>query len=484
MTSSLRQAAAKKLAEATIHKLRTAAPQGATHTRASALAAHALALRAGSRVLEAEALLLLGRGLEPTPDPRHTLQALQRAQCIFEANGLADRAAVSQVGAAMALYELGEERNAIAAARAAIGNPVLPSADRAGAYFVAGLAHGHLGEVDTALHLLGQHALPLAARSGLAWLLARVKWAQARTQWQVLLHHRLPRLWLGLPAEPGLLQVQAAVPGTAGLLAMLDDARATLPAGQPWPYIDVLRTVVQGLSGERGALAHAAQVLAARHRAQLNGDPPAVAWALLCQAMLLLEAALPQAALETVLCAQALAQSMHMHGLQRDLLLMEVRAREVLGDGQGALAAYKGFALRQLKSATLSPAAEPAAMLAGLWTDPLRELEPPHVRVALRYIEAHLREPLAVARVVAHCRVARRTLETAFKGCKGCTIADYIKQRRLALAAAALANTDQPVQQLAQSLGFGSAARFAQDFRARYGMPPSAWRRHPQDLPA
>lgn len=477
MTTSRVRASARAQAEAMIATLREAAPGAVAELRRSALAAHALALRAGSRVLEAEALLLLGRSLTPTGDPRHTLQSLQKAGRIFVANGLVERALVSQVGCAMALYELGEDRNAIALAQAAIGHAQLPPAERAAAYVVAALAQGHLGEVDEALALLETHALPLARASAPRWLLARVQWARVRTLWLVRMHHCAPGLWRGLPVAPDLLQVQAPPPDTAALLADLREVQDNQPPGQHWPFIDILRALVQGLSGEAGAPTQAAQTLRDIHANHSKTDPPTAAWALFFQAMMWLEARRPEATLLPILHAKAIARSAQMHGLLRDLLLIQSRAQEALQDSRSALASYKAFVMLQLKSTRLSLAPEVLPPIDDKHPAPLRDLEAPHVRRALRYIEAHLREPLAVGDVVAHVQVARRTLETAFKQNKGCTIASYIKRRRLELASEALVSTNLPMAELAQSVGFGSVARFAQDFAARYGVPPSLWRR-------
>ena len=66
-----------------------------------------------------------------------------------------DRAVSSRIAAAFIHCQLGEERNAISLVTAAMANPaLLPPEALVRATYVLALAHGRLGELDTALQLI------------------------------------------------------------------------------------------------------------------------------------------------------------------------------------------------------------------------------------------------------------------------------------------------------------------------------------------
>lgn len=96
---------------------------------------------------------------------------------------------------------------------------------------------------------------------------------------------------------------------------------------------------------------------------------------------------------------------------------------------------------------------------------------------ASNYIDRNLSEKLTVNEIVNHCRTSRRTLETSFKQVIGNSIARHIKQRRLENAAHSLRNNNCTIKEVAQSVGYRSAAQFSKDFRVRFGISAQEWRR-------
>src|SRR5712664_4832983 len=59
----------------------------------------------------------------------------------------------------------------------------------------------------------------------------------------------------------------------------------------------------------------------------------------------------------------------------------------------------------------------------------------------------------------------------------GETLGDYVRRRRLEVAALRLvAQPRLPVLQVALSVGFGSTEAFARAFKTRFGSTPTAWR--------
>ena len=65
----------------------------------------------------------------------------------------------------------------------------------------------------------------------------------------------------------------------------------------------------------------------------------------------------------------------------------------------------------------------------------------------------------------------------AFHARYGCTITQYIQGQRMERAERLLANTDLPVGQIAQIVGYQNPSRFAEIFRRNTGRSPAEYRR-------
>ncbi|WP_051570859.1 helix-turn-helix domain-containing protein [Cryptosporangium arvum] len=93
---------------------------------------------------------------------------------------------------------------------------------------------------------------------------------------------------------------------------------------------------------------------------------------------------------------------------------------------------------------------------------------------AARLVDEHLGDPrLGVAFLASRLGVSVRTVHRAFAE-GGESAAASIRRRRLEEGARRLRD-GTPVGVVAADLGFASASRFAEQFRARYGCPPSRW---------
>ena len=79
--------------------------------------------------------------------------------------------------------------------------------------------------------------------------------------------------------------------------------------------------------------------------------------------------------------------------------------------------------------------------------------------------------------------IVRTKLKDAFHARYGCTITQYIQGQRMERAEQLLANTDLPVGQIAQIVGYQNPSRFAQLFRRSTGQSPAAFRAfsHPRE---
>lgn len=453
---------------------------GAAQRRRTALEAVGLARQVQDRLLEAEALWALGRGRTPLVHPAEALAAVRQAEAIYRANDRPMQAAACKLAAARAFHDLGEECNAVAAAQAAIDEPLLSAADRAFACVMVALAQGRLGQLDSALAVLNTTGLPLARRCGDPYLLAQAHCVRAVTHMMVMMVRRTPAVWQGLPGIAPSTGTSDLSPGV--IQEMFDAAVAVLPGGRPWSYVDTSRLLLVGLTARPEAAEQAIASLQALADTLATDDPPRAVWAAISQASVLNRLGQPTQAVEVLERALVVAEQIAQTSLVREICLHLSRLHEGLGHSAQSLLAHKRFTELQLRSAWLgtqgAAAGEQAAVgeVVALNVPTLRNLEPAHVRRALRYITEHLGESIAVDDLVAHCGVSRRTLETAFKAARSLTIADYIKQRKLSAAARQLSTSDRKVREVATAVGYRSAAAFARDFRIQFGLPPTEWR--------
>jgi LacI family transcriptional regulator len=104
-------------------------------------------------------------------------------------------------------------------------------------------------------------------------------------------------------------------------------------------------------------------------------------------------------------------------------------------------------------------------------------VEDPKVSAALRYIQSNFRRGnLSVDDVVAHTRIARRSLERAFREELQRTMLDEILRARINHAQKLLETTSVPITDVAAQSGFSSLNHFFRVFHGRTGLTPRAFR--------
>jgi transcriptional regulator GlxA family with amidase domain len=101
----------------------------------------------------------------------------------------------------------------------------------------------------------------------------------------------------------------------------------------------------------------------------------------------------------------------------------------------------------------------------------------PRVAAAVRAMEEHIEEPLAIAQVAALAGVSLRRLQTLFLETLKVSPHAYYHALRLNVARRTLIETRQSVAEIAAACGFNSAAVFARAYRGQYGENPSDTRR-------
>jgi AraC family transcriptional regulator len=95
----------------------------------------------------------------------------------------------------------------------------------------------------------------------------------------------------------------------------------------------------------------------------------------------------------------------------------------------------------------------------------------------LEYIDAHLDEQLDLVTLAEVAHFSSFHFHRLFSAWMGETLGDYLRRRRVELAALRLAAQPRTrVLNIALSVGFGSGEAFTRAFNNRFGCSPTAWR--------
>lgn len=97
---------------------------------------------------------------------------------------------------------------------------------------------------------------------------------------------------------------------------------------------------------------------------------------------------------------------------------------------------------------------------------------PRHMRLAENYIASHLDLPLTVEEVAQAAGISPRGLQLIFRKDRGTTPLGYWRDQRLLRAHDDLAAGAGSVTEIALKWGFAHFGRFAEAYRARYGLSP------------
>lgn len=98
------------------------------------------------------------------------------------------------------------------------------------------------------------------------------------------------------------------------------------------------------------------------------------------------------------------------------------------------------------------------------------------------YLQEHMQEPLRVEQVAQAAHISKRTCFRLFQETLHLTPLDYLRSCRLQKACQLLAQSDEPMTQIAERCGLGSSSYFSQVFRAAMGCSPSEYRKHWHDF--
>lgn len=95
-----------------------------------------------------------------------------------------------------------------------------------------------------------------------------------------------------------------------------------------------------------------------------------------------------------------------------------------------------------------------------------------HAERASAFIEQNLSSPLCVQRISRGVGTSKSVLYKSFHAAYGCTVGEFINQKRVEKAAELLKSTTLSVDEVAQQVGYSSAAYFSRTFKRLKGKSP------------
>ena len=95
----------------------------------------------------------------------------------------------------------------------------------------------------------------------------------------------------------------------------------------------------------------------------------------------------------------------------------------------------------------------------------------------IAWARANLDRQLPLDELAARALMSRRSFVRHFKAATGATPHAWLLSQRLSLAEELLETTSLPVEQIAERVGYRSAAVFREQFAARRGLAPRDYRR-------
>ncbi|CAK9886342.1 MAG: Regulatory protein SoxS [Candidatus Erwinia impunctatus] len=98
------------------------------------------------------------------------------------------------------------------------------------------------------------------------------------------------------------------------------------------------------------------------------------------------------------------------------------------------------------------------------------------IHTLTEWIDRNLHKTLSIDEVAAKSGYSKWHLQRMFRRVMQQTLGDYIRDRRLMLAAEALSKTLAPVSDIAMEYGFDSQQTFSRMFRRKYAQTPTSWR--------
>lgn len=99
------------------------------------------------------------------------------------------------------------------------------------------------------------------------------------------------------------------------------------------------------------------------------------------------------------------------------------------------------------------------------------------------WIDKNLEERLDINTVAERAGYSKWYLQRMFKEHTGSALGEYIRAKKLNISAERLANSGEPIVNVAISLGFDSQQSFNRSFKRQFGQTPGDWRKNLHSQP-
>jgi AraC-like DNA-binding protein len=100
-----------------------------------------------------------------------------------------------------------------------------------------------------------------------------------------------------------------------------------------------------------------------------------------------------------------------------------------------------------------------------------------HLENATAYINDHYAHDISLERISKIACMGITKFKSTFRQYHGCTVTEYLHQRRMGQAEHLLSDTDLTIGQIAQTVGYSCASRFSVLFRRSTGILPGEYRK-------
>lgn len=100
------------------------------------------------------------------------------------------------------------------------------------------------------------------------------------------------------------------------------------------------------------------------------------------------------------------------------------------------------------------------------------------IHTLTQWIDDHIDQPLNIDTVAQKSGYSKWYLQRMFRSVMHQTLGEYIRQRRLAMAAEALRTTQRPIFDIAMDFGYVSQQTFSRVFRREFDRTPTDYRHH------
>jgi AraC-like DNA-binding protein len=98
------------------------------------------------------------------------------------------------------------------------------------------------------------------------------------------------------------------------------------------------------------------------------------------------------------------------------------------------------------------------------------------IRRVRSLLDEQYRDPPSIDELAGMVGLSGSRLAHLFRDEVGMSIRSYVVERRLAMAAMLIVQTDERISQIAYSVGFGDVSNFNHSFKRRFGMSPGEYR--------